>query len=64
MGETHRGARFEIYEDGAGEWRWRLKAANGEIIAQGEGHPNKFNARRAAYTVRDTAIDAIVQFIE
>lgn len=25
---------FEIYKDAKGEYRWRLKAANHEIIAQ------------------------------
>ncbi|HYW12587.1 MAG TPA: DUF1508 domain-containing protein [Longimicrobium sp.] len=30
------------YEDNNGEWRWRLKAENGEIIADsGEGYKNK-----------------------
>jgi uncharacterized protein YegP (UPF0339 family) len=36
----------EIFEDGAGEWRWRLKAANGEITAQSEGYTNKADAMR------------------
>jgi len=31
--------KFEVYEDAAGEWRWRLKAANNQIIAvSGEGY--------------------------
>lgn len=33
---------FEIYKDAKGEYRWRLKAANHEIIAQGEA---KLSAR-------------------
>jgi len=29
----------ELYQDDAGEWRWRRKAANGEIVAvSGEGY--------------------------
>lgn len=32
--------KFEIYRSGD-EWRWRLKARNGEIIASGEGYKNK-----------------------
>ncbi|MCD0218109.1 DUF1508 domain-containing protein, partial [Enterobacter hormaechei subsp. steigerwaltii] len=32
---------FEIYKDAKGEYRWRLKAANHEIIAQGEGYTSK-----------------------
>ena len=34
--------KVEIYEDAAGEHRWRMKAANGEIIAiGGEGFSSK-----------------------
>lgn len=33
---------FEIYQDKKGEWRWRLKAANYQIIADsGEGYKQK-----------------------
>ena len=37
----------EIYEDAAGEHRWRLKAGNGEVVAQGEGHTSTIDAMRA-----------------
>ena len=30
--------KFEIYKDKAGEFRFRLKARNGEIIAKSEGY--------------------------
>lgn len=34
--------KWEIYKDNAGEWRWRRKAANGEIVgASTEGYVNK-----------------------
>lgn len=37
-----------FYEDAAGEWRWRLKAANGKIIADSaEGYASQSNAQRA-----------------
>jgi uncharacterized protein YegP (UPF0339 family) len=26
-------AKFEVYKDGKGEWRWRLEASNGQTIA-------------------------------
>ena len=44
--------RVTIYKDHAGEWRWRLTAANGEIVAQGEGHTTRYNAERAAVSAR------------
>jgi len=32
----------DVYQDQAGEWRWRLKAANGRIVADsGEGYGNQ-----------------------
>lgn len=37
----------EIYRSHDG-WRWRAIAGNGEIVAQGEAHPRKWNAKRAA----------------
>lgn len=37
-----------FYKDKAGEWRWRLVAANGETVADsGEGYTRKWSARRA-----------------
>lgn len=42
----------EKYEDAAGEWRWRLKAVNGQIIADsGEGYDSESNVDRAIDTV-------------
>lgn len=38
-------AHFEVYEDRAGERRWRLRAKNGEIVASGEGYPDEDGAR-------------------
>ncbi|MBE7412896.1 MAG: YegP family protein [Leptospiraceae bacterium] len=34
-------AKFEVYKDKAGEYRFRLKAGNGEVIAVGEGYSSK-----------------------
>ena len=33
--------KFEVYKDKAGEFRFRLKAGNGEVIATGEGYKSK-----------------------
>lgn len=44
--------RFQVYE-GKDGWRWRLVAANGRVIAQGEGHTRKRDAERAVQTVMD-----------
>lgn len=38
--------RVEIYEDKSGEYRWRVRAANGEIVATGEGYSTAKDAHR------------------
>lgn len=53
--------RFEVYEDAAGTWRWRLKDANGvKIASSGESFASEFNAKRAAENVKATAPSAVV----
>lgn len=53
--------RFEVYRDAAGEWRWRLKAANGRIVGDsGEGYGSQHNARRAAEHARASVASARV----
>ena len=45
--------RFEAYQDIGGNWRWRLRAKNGLIVADSaEGYAKKGNALRAATMVR------------
>ena len=39
-------ARYELFKDDAGEWRWRLLAANSEIVATGESYTTKEDAER------------------
>lgn len=46
--------RFDVYQDKAGAYRWRLVAANGRIIAQGEAHTRERDAWRAVETVKAT----------
>ena len=46
MRSSNRKSKLEMYEDAAGEWRWRLKSTNGRIIANGgEGFHNKSACR-------------------
>lgn len=56
------GPVFELYEDNAGEWRWRLVVPNGNIIADsGEGYTSKQGAKRGIESVKDNAADADVR---
>jgi amphi-Trp domain-containing protein len=54
-------ARFEVYEDSAGEHRWRLVHDNGNIIADGgEGYASKRKAEQGLGSVRNNAPGAYV----
>lgn len=50
--------KFEIYEDKAGEFRFRLKAKNGEIIAVSEGYKAKASCKNGIESVRKNAPEA------
>lgn len=54
--------KFEMYRDPNGQYRWRLKAANGEIIAQGESYINRQDCIDAVRLVMDT--DRATNFVE
>lgn len=41
-------SKFEVFEDSAREFRWRLKADNGEIVATSEGYADRHNAHESA----------------
>ncbi|AGB15023.1 hypothetical protein Halru_0380 [Halovivax ruber XH-70] len=58
------GATFEVYRDRADEWRWRLVARNGRIIADsGEGYTSKQGAERGIESVKRSAADAAVEYL-
>ena len=52
--------KFEIYEDNAGEFRFRLKAGNGEVIAVSEGYKAKANCKNGVESVVKNAPEAEV----
>lgn len=52
--------KFEVYKDNAGEFRFRLKARNGEIIATSEGYKAKASCLNGIESVRKNAPDAPV----
>lgn len=52
-------ARFVMYIDDAGEYRWRLRAPNGEIIAvSGEGYITAYSCKAGIANVRKYAPNA------
>ncbi len=52
--------KFELYKDTAGEYRFRLKAGNGEVIAISEAYSSKASAQNGIESVRKNAADATV----
>lgn len=51
--------KFYIYRDYKREWRWRLFASNGNIIADsGEGYTRKANCKRTIASIRKRAASA------
>ena len=53
-------SKFELYEDAKGEFRFRLKAGNGEIIAASEGYDSKSGALNGIDSVRTNAPVAVL----
>lgn len=47
--------KFELYTDKAGEYRFRLKAGNGETILVSEGYKQKASAENGIESVRKNA---------
>lgn len=58
--KTEVNPKFEVYTDKKGEFRFRLKARNGEIIAVSEGYVAKAGCMNGIESVRNNAPDAEV----
>ena len=56
--------KFEVYTDKGGEFRFRLKARNGEVIAASEGCKAKVSCLNGVDSVRRNAPDAAVEKLE
>ena len=52
--------KFEIYTDKAGEFRFRLKATNGHIIAVSEGYKAMASCKNGIESVKKNATEAAV----
>ncbi len=53
--------KFEVFKDKAGEFRFNLKATNGEIIAVSEGYKAKPSCLNGVESVRKNAPEAKVE---
>ena len=50
-------AKFEIYQDKKGEFRFRLKASNGQAILASEGYSAKSGCNNGIESVRKNSTD-------
>lgn len=50
--------KFEVYQDAKGEYRFRLKAGNGEVIAVGEGYKSKDGCLNGIESIKKNAPEA------
>ena len=56
--------KFELYLDKAGEYRFRLKAKNGEIIATGESYKAKASCLNGIDSIKRNAPESPVVKVE
>jgi len=55
--------KFEVYPTKNGKWRFRLKAGNGEIIAQGEEYETRQGCLKGIASIQRNARKAEIQII-
>ena len=54
-------AKFELYKDKKGEFRFRLVAPNGQTIAVSEGYKDKTGAKNGIESVKKNAPTAAIE---
>ena len=52
--------KFELYQDKSGEYRFRLKATNGQVVATSEGYKTKESCENGIESVKKNAPEAEV----
>ncbi len=62
--EVQKHPKYEVYLDKAGEYRFRLKARNGEIIATSEGYKKKPSCLNGIDSIKRNAPDAEIVKLE
>ncbi len=59
--KAERNPKFEVYQDKKGEFRFRLKARNGQIIATGEGYTTMKACENGIASVKKNAAEGKVE---
>jgi uncharacterized protein YegP (UPF0339 family) len=58
--EESMAAKFEIFKGKGGDFRFRLKAANGKVICQGQGYKSKDACMKGIESIKKNAKGAAV----
>ncbi len=56
--------KFEVYQDKKGEYRFRFKASNGQVMFASQGYEQKASALKSIESIRANAADAIIEEVE
>ena len=62
--EKQTNPKFELYKDKGGEFRFRLKAANGQNIGRSEGYKAKASAKKGIASIAKDAPDAPIVVVD
>jgi len=54
-------AKFELYKDRSGKFRFRLKATNGQVIAASEAYNTKTSAKNGIASIQKNASKAAIE---
>ena len=52
--------KYEVYKDKKGEFRFRLKSSNGQIIAVGEGYTQLTSCKNGIASIKKNAANASI----
>lgn len=55
---------FELWVDKGGDYRFNLKASNGQVIATSQGYASKANALNGIESIKKNAPDAAIVEVE
>jgi len=55
-------SQFEVFKDRKKQWRFRLRARNGKIIATSESYVSRRNAVLGIESVQDCAPDSVILY--
>lgn len=56
--------KFELWIDKGGDWRFNLKASNGQVISTSQGYSSKASAINGIESIKTNAPDAQIVEIE